>query len=217
MAIWDYPVRKLVGQCSHPSGFWGRVLARAMNRGHGTLTLWGLEKLSIAPDASIIDIGCGGGATLGRLALLAPQGKVFGVDTSPDSVTISRKTNQDLMAQGRVDIQMASVASLPFADQTFDLATAIETHFFWPDLTANFAEVLRVLRPGGRFLILAGMYKGSPHAKRDSVVLKANKMAYLGKEDFEDLFARSGFNNVEVDCDPKLGRIRAMASRPSVA
>ena len=216
MAIWDYPVRKLVGQCARPSGFFGRLLARGMNQGHGPLTLWGLKQLSIAEDASIVDIGCGGGGTVRRLARLAPGGKVVGIDFSPDSLRIARKTNRKLVDQGRVEIQEASVGKLPFADQTFDLATAIETHFFWPDLPANFREVLRVLKPGGQFMVLAAIYKGSPHAKRDSIVLNVSQMAYLGKEDFEELFAAAGFCDIEVVCDPKQGSICAMASRPSI-
>ncbi len=214
MGILSYPMRKLLEQCSHPSGFFGRLLARGMNQGHGPLTMWGLEKLSIAQDAVIIDIGCGGGGTVNRLARLASSGKVVGVDLSPDSVNIAQKTNRELIGQGRAEIQEASVGKLPFADQTFDLATAIETHFFWPDLPANFREVLRVLKPGGQFMVLAAIYKGSPQAKRDSIVLKTGNMAYLGKEDFEELFSGSGFEGIEVYCDPKRGNICAIARRP---
>lgn len=215
MGILNYPLRKLLEQCSHPSGFLGRLLARAMNKGHGPLTLWGLEKISISQDAAIVDIGCGGGGTVRRLAHLAPHGKVFGVDVSQDSVNISCETNRDLIDQGRVEIKEASVEKLPFADQTFDLVTAIETHLFWPDLSVNFKEVLRVLRPEGQFMVVAGVYKGSPHQKRDRLLLNSGQMAYLGKEDFEQLFSNSGFDNIEVICNPKRGSICAMARRPA--
>jgi len=48
----------------------------------------------------------------------------------------------------------ASVALLPFKDETFAMATAFETVYFWPDIEKSFAEVRRVLVPGGKFLIV---------------------------------------------------------------
>jgi ubiquinone/menaquinone biosynthesis C-methylase UbiE len=49
---------------------------------------------------------------------------------------------------------------LPFPDGLFDLVTAVETHYFWPDLPADMREIQRVLRPGGTLVVLAEAYKG---------------------------------------------------------
>src|SRR5262249_56973506 len=67
---------------------------------------------------------------------------------------------------GRVEIRHASVSHLPFPDQMFALATAVETHFYWPDLPPDMREVLRVLKPGGALVIVAEVYKGGKYDRR---------------------------------------------------
>lgn len=77
-----------------------------------------------------------------------------GVDYSTVSVEKSRKVNADAIIKGRCKVLEASVSSLPFTDATFTMATAFETVYFWPDIVNSFAEVRRVLVPGGKFLIV---------------------------------------------------------------
>src|SRR5271169_2734542 len=89
-------------QC--PTGHCGRLVATKMNREHEALTVWGLTKIKIGSDYFVLDVGCGGGKTVSRLAELAPQGKVFGIDYSHDMVNFSRKINKMLIAQNRVEI-----------------------------------------------------------------------------------------------------------------
>jgi SAM-dependent methyltransferase len=68
---------------------------------------------------------------------------------------------------GRVEIREGAVSSLPFPDDAFDLATAIESHYFWPDLIGDMKEVFRVLKHGATFLIVGEAYKGSKIDARD--------------------------------------------------
>ena len=86
---------RLLNQMRNPTGWLGRWNLRSMNDRHSKLTDWGLEHVSIANDATILDIGCGGGRTIHKLANLATNGKVYGVDYSETSVAASRRTNQE--------------------------------------------------------------------------------------------------------------------------
>lgn len=215
MSILDVAARKLVEQCGYPTGFLGRLLARSMNKGHEALTLWGLSQIEIPEDAVALDIGCGGGATIARLATRAPKGKIYGVDLSPTSVEMAQKTNAALVREGRVSIRQASVEKLPFADHAFDVVTAVETHYFWPNLSTNTKEVFRVLKPGGVFAIMAEIYKGSPHEQRDQIWLKGSKMAYLEREDFEKLFKDSGFSDIRAAFETEKGHICVLGVKPS--
>ena len=79
---------------------------------------------------------------------------VTGVDYSSVSVEKSRKVNADAIAKGRCKVLEASVASLPFMADKYAMATAFETVYFWPDIEKSFAEVRRILSPGGKFLIV---------------------------------------------------------------
>ena len=146
---------KIFSNTRKPEGFWGRMMVAGMNGGaHAAMASWGLDFGGVPADGEILDIGCGGGANLQRLMQRSLKGKVTGVDYSPVSVEKSRKVNADAIAKGRCQVKEASVSSLPFKDHTFVMATAFETVYFWPEIEKSFAEVKRVLLPGGKFLIV---------------------------------------------------------------
>ena len=211
---------RLLDQLRNPTGWLGSWNLRSMNRRHSKLTDWGLEHISIASDATILDIGCGGGRTIHKLATLATKGKVYGVDYSETSVAVSRKTNQEWLKTGRVEIRHGSVSHLPFPDQMFALATAVETHFYWPDLPADMREVLRVLKPGGALVIIAEVYKGG---KYDRLVQRfAEMMQRIGSSyvnltvnEHRELFLRAGFTDVQVIEEYDKGWICGIGKNPS--
>lgn len=136
-----------------PQGLGGKLMVSMMNVGHRALAKWGLQFLNVPADAQILDCGCGGGANLKTLLQMCPDGAAAGVDYSPVSVEKARKVNRKAIECGRCAVTQGSVAELPFAALRFDLATAFETVYFWPDLPQCFREVFRVLRPGGVFFI----------------------------------------------------------------
>ena len=136
-----------------PSGLGGKLMVAMMNLGHRALSEWGLRFLKIAPDAAVLDCGCGGGANLKRLLRRCPRGRVSGIDYSEVSVQKSRALNRRAMEEGRCEVLQASATKLPFGDARFDAVTAFETVYFWPGLQESFREVRRVLKPGGTFLI----------------------------------------------------------------
>ena len=136
-----------------------------MNRRHSKLTDWGLGHLAIRAEDTVLDVGCGGGRTVAKLAELASSGYVQGIDYAPASIAATLKMNRTVVESGRVGLQEASASALPFDDGTFDLVTAIETHFWWQDLPGGMREAFRVLKPGGRMAVIAEFYNGGRHAK----------------------------------------------------
>lgn len=115
---------------------------------------WAMDALQMPHDGAILDIGCGGGANVARLLKRCPQAKAYGVDYSSVSVEKSSKVNADAIKAGRCEIKEANVANLPFKEETFNLVTAFETIYFWPDIEQSFAEVRRVMAPGATFCIV---------------------------------------------------------------
>ncbi|MDK2980138.1 MAG: hypothetical protein PWQ55_485 [Chloroflexota bacterium] len=203
-----------LAQCRRPSGLFGLFIIRGMNKHHAELTKWGMEAVDIHQNDVILDVGCGGGVTVRRLARLAPQGKVYGIDYAKRSVASSKRTNRARIRRGQVDIRLGSVSELPYEDNTFDLVTAFETYFFWPDLPADLREVQRVLKPGGHLLIGAATYKGSRFDERNAKWIEAGNMTNLSVEEFEDLFKETDYRNVRVEPDIERGWIRCIGEKP---
>ena len=134
-----------------PQGKLGNIQLKSMNKEHTPVSLWGLKHLNIKHEDIVLDVGCGGGININRMAKDAK--KVYGIDYSIESVKLSREVNEKLIDNGQVEIQEGNVKDLPFEDDTFDIVTAFETVYFWPDIEKCFGEVKRVLKPGGTFLI----------------------------------------------------------------
>ena len=146
---------KIFSNTRKPEGFFGKMMVNGMNGGgHAQMANWALSSVQIKEDDQILDIGCGGGANIARLLQRAPKGVVQGIDYSSVSVAKSSKVNAKAIAEGRCKVQEASVVKLPFVENTFDLVTAFETIYFWPDIEHCFGEVKRVLKPGGQFVIV---------------------------------------------------------------
>ena len=62
-----------------PVGLGGKIMVAMMNLGHSPVAQWGLQFLNVAPDAKVLDCGCGGGANIKTLLKLCPKGKVQGL------------------------------------------------------------------------------------------------------------------------------------------
>ncbi len=187
-----------INQCSKPTGWLGRFTLWRMNSSHSRLTDWGLGHMAIENHSTILDVGCGGGRTVSKLAAIATQGKVYGVDYSEESVAASKRTNAHWIALGRVEIRYGSVSHLPFSDGMFDLATAVETHFWWPDLPGDMREVFRVLKPGGTLILIAEIYKGANTiaAKLAEKYASRTAMTLLSVDKHRELFTNAGFSDV---------------------
>lgn len=146
---------KIFSNTRKPEGFFGRMMVNGMNGGgHARLAEWGLSHLTLTADANVLDVGCGGGANVARLLKRCPKGTVTGIDYSPVSVKKSTEVNAAAIAAGRCRVLEGSAAALPFEEDTFDLVTAFETVYFWPDIEECFRGVSRTLKAGGRFAIV---------------------------------------------------------------
>lgn len=139
--------------CANPQGRMGRAMLRFMNLCHAPLTNWGLSLIDFQDGWTMLDIGCGGGATLRRLLKRSKGSQVYGIDISQESVEKASKFNAEWLNK-RVFVSQGSADKLPYVDMKFDLVTAVETVYFWPELPACMKEVGRVLKSGGSFAII---------------------------------------------------------------
>lgn len=191
------PNRELTdaGNPARPYGEAGADMLRYMNEEHKDLTVWAMNLLSCSNGDRILDVGCGGGATLRYLHERIPDGDLTGIDYSEVSVSLSKELNADLIAEGKMKIVSGSVAALPFDDNSFDKIVTVESFYFWPAPVECLKEVRRVLVPEGVFLLVSEIYERpdlTPHSREN---ITRYSMNVPGIDEFKDLFRSAGFSD----------------------
>ena len=202
-----YQVRK-------PSKWGGRFFLWMMNFSHSSLTDWGLNHIQVEKNFTILDVGCGGGRTIQKLAALAPGGMVYGVDYAKGSVAASCAKNASLIKAGRLEVKEASVSQLPFPNDKFNLVTAVETQYYWPDLVKDMQEIRRVLKPGGQLIIIAESYKKGSYNMFQRPVMKLLRASNLSVDEHRVLFATAGYTDIQIFEERKRGWICGIGKKP---
>jgi arsenite methyltransferase len=111
-----------------------------------------LSALRLAPGEDVLDIGSGPGFLASDMAAaVGPKGRVCGIDASDAMVAMSSKR---CAGQPWTEFRTADAARLPYPDHSFDVAVSTQVYEYVPDIPAALAELSRVLRPGGRAVIL---------------------------------------------------------------
>lgn len=144
-----------------PSGWFGRLLLKFLNRRNAALNDLVLETLQLQPgdghrpvaDQRILEIGFGGGDLIQKLVATGKPSQVVGVERSPDAIQICERRFQNLIDQGLVELHQASAEVLPFAAQQFSQVCTVNTLYFWANAPQVLAECRRVLKPRGRLVI----------------------------------------------------------------
>jgi ubiquinone/menaquinone biosynthesis C-methylase UbiE len=154
-----------------------------------------LEVLGPGP-VDLLDIGCGTGRFASRLLKRQPGARVWGLDLSPGMLGRCRLRGQAL--GGRLQVVQGDSARLPFASNTFDAVTCAHSFHHYPQQEGVVREMHRVLRPGGRLLIVDG--------DRDRlwgrfvfdvvVVLLEGAVRHLSGASFRALYREAGFADV---------------------
>ena len=170
-------------------------MVKMMNSGHSKLAKWGFTIIYAKSNAKVLDIGCGGGANIANWLAKCTNGHVTGIDYSKVSVEESKKLNAIAIKQGKCDIVYGDVSSMPFDNETFDCVSAFETVYFWTDLEKCFAEVNRVMKSGGTFLICNESDGTNP--KDEKWAKKIGGMKIYNEEQLHTALEKAGFCNIK--------------------
>lgn len=187
-------LRAFFSNTRKPEGWLGRVMVNGMNSGHAAVTDWGMGFLTAQQPARIADLGCGGGRNAARLLERYPHACLTALDYSGVSVAKTQQVNRAAIAAGRCTVLQGNVAALPFEAGTFDLITAIETVYFWPE--GSFDEVFRTLKPGGTFLIVNE--SDGENAADEKWVGMIEGMTIYNADQLTDMLTNAGFARVAV-------------------
>ena len=112
-----------------------------------------IERLVLPPGSSLLDVGCGSGASaLPAARRVGPTGRVIGVDLAEQLLERARlKAAAEGLAQ--VEFSAADMESLGFGDGSFDAVVSVFSIFFVPDMVNQVRELWRMVRPGGQLAI----------------------------------------------------------------
>ena len=124
-----------------------------------------------------------------------------GIDYSEVSVEKSRKVNAKAIRDGRCEVLQANVMELPFEPESFDLVTAFETIYFWPDLLQSFREVYRVLKTGGTVFI-CNESNGDTN-KDDKWIEKIGGMTIYNGDQIKAVLEQAGFSGIRIEKNDK--------------
>ncbi len=183
------------GNPAFPEGEAGEKMLLRMNKSHKTLRDWAFKYINWQDNIKILDVGCGGGATIAHMLQLSANSTIYGIDYSQKSVEASSEYNKDYL-NDRVFIKKADVTKLPFEDNTFDIITAVETIYFWPEVDKALAELYRVLKKGAK---LVNIVEAS-----DPNALKLNGWPKIDghfkvytMQEYKDMFNKACFKEIE--------------------
>jgi SAM-dependent methyltransferase len=150
--------RYLSAQAAHPHGLGGPLIGRLWVKETAKTNDAAVDLLAPRPGEDILEIGFGPGRALGLLANLGTR--VTGVDVSEEMVSLAGRRNSELIRNGSATLHRGDGVRLPVGDNSQDAVLAVHNLYFWPEPEATIAEIARVLRPGGRLLLV---FRGREH------------------------------------------------------
>ena len=187
-------VAEKITQCMKPHGEEGFETISNMNENHKEISEFAFECVNVGNDDKILDIGCGGGVNIKKFLKLT-KNNVDGLDYSEVSVKASIKQNQKAVDGGRCEVIQADVSDMPIADESYDLVSAFETIYFWPDIKNTFKEVSRIIKPDGQFMIAQGT--DGNHPDDEKWLAEVEGMSVYTAPELEEYLLDAGFKSVE--------------------
>ena len=191
-----------IKNAAYPEGEQGSEILSHMNESHYRLTKWGFDHMEFGKN--ILDIGCGGGAAIERLAAMYPNSIMHGCDVSPVSIECTRERNKELIEKGKLTLEQCGVSNLNFPSDAFDSVYSIESLYFWPNQQEDLKEVFRVLKVGGKFMTALEMVGGNM-SERSSAIAEHLKMNCPTPEELKELLENAGFSDVSIDHNEEEG------------
>ena len=184
-----------MSQFAKPTGFFGKILAKGMARGHKEFYKNALKSINPKKDDKYLEIGFGSGIFINKY--MSHVSKIAGIDYSEDMVKLASDINRKLVESGKVELKLGNASSLPWTDNEFTVVATIETFFFLNETEKTLKEIFRVLKPEGRLIIEMAFNKddGVDHKK---YIKKMGLKLYSGEE-MEKLLKKAGFKDIVID------------------
>lgn len=158
------------------------------------------ERLQLSAGQRVLDVGCGLGQPAARIAA-ADGVHVTGLSISQDQVKRATELAEKAGLAAQLEFQHGDAMKLPFADESFDAAIAIESIFHMPDREQVLSEIARVLKPGGRLTLTDFFARAPIPADQQEAVdrcLRDFIMTLADVDDYLPMLRRAGLRAVQL-------------------
>lgn len=185
------------GKTLHWAGeydFFGRLMGMGTNARNSRMVI---ELAKVRPGESVLDVACGtGNLTLTAQPYVGSTGKVYGIDASPEMIEVAKK--KAARSAPQVVFQVGLAEKLDFPDDTFDVVISrLAIHHLPDDLKRKtFAEILRVLKPGGRVLIADFVQPSNRVMNHLTSLMIGSHMMETSAWSLPPMLTEAGFANV---------------------
>ena len=177
-------------QARRPEGLFGRiVMSIVFDQGNTFLNNFVSDLMCVQIDDRIIEIGCGTGKLIYKMAQKMDKGLIEGVDFSRAMVSVAQKRNKKNIAKGKVKILEGDFDNMPYEKEKFSKACSVNTLYFLPSPVYTANKIADILKPDGIFIL----------AFEDIEQLKQRKLNQdvfhlYSKDEVQDLLINSGFS-----------------------
>jgi len=142
----------------------------AANYGDSPTNRLTVEKLDIPDQSTIVDVGCGTGSALRHAAAKIDKGNLIGIDPVPRMIEIAIDSTKGNKISDLINFKVGSAEHIPVEDSLADLVFAFDSIDHWNDIQAGLKEVLRILKPEGKFIVVKDL--SVPGAKKELTTLE---------------------------------------------
>ena len=177
-----------------PTGFFGKILARSMARGHKDFYKNTARVLDLKHDDKYLEIGFGSGLFIRKYA--SHVEKIAGIDYSEDMVSLANNINKDLVKSGKAEFKQGDAGSLPWGNNEFSAVVGIELFYFLSEPKISLKEIYRVLAPGGR-LVIEMAYNKDDRLNHSQDIKKMNLSLYSSDEMIK-ILKETGFTDIDI-------------------
>lgn len=181
----------LAKQLGYPSGIFGRLLMKLLNKGNATMNDFTFQQLDLQSKDTVLEIGFGGGYLLEKIINSQIPSRIAGIDPQIDVIEMASKKFSPAINKGHLELKEAIGESLPYEHNTFTKICTVNTIYFWSNPQKVLEECERLLQPQGKLIICYN----SPEFLAQTKLTQHGFTTYQ-PQDLESLMVSAGFVDV---------------------